>query len=549
MVAYVTDVENIEHSSSPTTYFWGGRFLDSLENEDTVKEYLFEGYFEIYSDNGLLRGVMNTPGEENDVYEIASFPSGRAMLIKYAPGELYCEGTEEGEVAEKITGPCNNVIRVLCLYTPGGAGQVSNIAATCSLAVDLLNGGVWNTIKDMTQVSYELCGITTTGSWSENGGDMKQSVNSFAGNSYIQHLRNIYRADVVIGLTDVNDSKWWGLARDFGPVNAFSYALVDADRANDRFIFAHEVGHLLGGRHQQHNINPFEYDNTAGPAHGYGIFKNYLVVQKRYNDIQHVRVTTSKTEHVFSHHNLYLHSRQIGDYNTNDVMRVMVDNACTVADFQVDTIVKFMAKLTGPSSASTGNNVTVDVYPVNGFPTYTYEWWVSSNGGSSWTQLSTTTSNFNSQKTVSMPYAPGLIFSVKAKSPFQQDYWVKKTIVNTAYPQVFSNNGPYPSYKTSPAEESGPAELVSSSKLPLMGIHPNPASDELTISLNIPEESFTTPYSVIICDIYGRKLREEKVPTASYNWKYDCSKLPPGTYFVQLAGNTIKDTQKFSITK
>src|SRR5690606_17234090 len=97
-------------------------------------------------------------------------------------------------------------------------------------------------------------------------------VENLHNNATAQNLRNQFEADLVVLLTN---GAWYGgfvgLAEAFGPAEDDAYAIVQVLHATSSLTFAHEVGHLMGGKHQQCSIFlNGGCDDTLGDAHGYG---------------------------------------------------------------------------------------------------------------------------------------------------------------------------------------------------------------------------------------------------------------------------------------
>jgi hypothetical protein len=68
-------------------------------------------------------------------------------------------------------------------------------------------------------------------------------------------------------------------------------------------------------------------------------------------------------------------------------------------------------------------------------------------------------------------------------------------------------------------------------------IFPNPAEDEVVVSVNSRQSSVVSYVTLSICDLYGREVRTLKDVVYSpgeYNVRMDVSGLPPGVYLVRL---------------
>ena len=158
-------------------------------------------------------------------------------------------------------------IRVLVLYTPNAlsSSSVSNIKNTILTAVALTNQSFVN-----SQINYQIelvyAGQTN---YTEVGYQTDLSRFKTSGDGYMDEvhaLRNKYSADVCVLLSYTTDV--CGVASSIGATasNAFCLVSVNGTCATTNYSFGHEIGHLLGCRHDpsvDSSTTPFAY------GHGY----------------------------------------------------------------------------------------------------------------------------------------------------------------------------------------------------------------------------------------------------------------------------------------
>ena len=156
-------------------------------------------------------------------------------------------------------------IRVLVLYTPNAKSSVSNIKNTVLTAVALTNQSF-----DNSNINYQIeLAYTGQTNYTESG-NFSTDLSRFriVGDGYMDEvhaLRNKYSADVCVLLT--YESGVCGVATGIGvtAANAFCVVSTYSTCATSNYSFGHEIGHLLGCRH-----DPYVDNSTTPFAYGHG---------------------------------------------------------------------------------------------------------------------------------------------------------------------------------------------------------------------------------------------------------------------------------------
>ncbi len=176
----------------------------------------------------------------------------------------------------------SSVIDVLVVYTAAAAATTSNINGLIQGAVASANVANGNSLVaeqinlvGMVQVSYTEPGNHTT------------TINDLVGTNdgkmdNVHSLRNTYVADIVVlmvaNLGMVNNEPVYGVAGGIGAVSTNAFATVRTDAAIPNYTFAHEIGHLMGARHDN-DPGASPYGNTHGYRYAPAYWRTIMAVQ------------------------------------------------------------------------------------------------------------------------------------------------------------------------------------------------------------------------------------------------------------------------------
>lgn len=140
----------------------------------------------------------------------------------------------------------------------------------------------------------------------------------------IHELRNKYRADVAVLIVD--DAKGCGLATRVHADADEAFAVVHQDCAALTYSVAHEIGHLIGARHEismDKTMTPFPY------GHGY-------VNGTKWRDIMSYRQSCNGCQRVpvWSNPDVFIKGEAAGTADFQNNARVIAEQAARVAAFR-----------------------------------------------------------------------------------------------------------------------------------------------------------------------------------------------------------------------
>lgn len=535
-VARPTDVEY----RSDTDFIWKGEFIKA------------DGSLTIICKDGEIFGHFTL---DDRVFEIHSFEKEKNILIEFDTEQLSkhtCAYLDTGKIEIKTVEKAVSVkttranVRVLVLYTDAANDAVANINNTASLAVTQMNDALRNSAVN-SNLYMSLAGVERL-DFNENRYDVEGDVEDLSTNIAAQNLRSTNQADLVVLLTDGNYKYGYydvyGIVRNIGPSNAEAYAIVEADQATPKYVFAHEVGHLFGGRH--HN------DPTGTYQHGYHFTTGWWLWKKDRTTIMYANPGDYILH--YSNPNVEYKDENTGTVSTNDVARKLRTEASVVEIFLPYTP-PLSVYISGPTKGYNSGTYTWSANVSSGVSPYSYVWHYSLDGYNYTGTLGT-----SSSITAPLPLDNDLFLRVTVTSSDGQTAVDYHTTINldAGFGDPIDPKDPL---LKSVTDTTGNAEtnvyVTDNSEakeegldfeIPLqISVYPNPITDFSTISYFVNLEALV---SLNILDVDGRivkNLVNGKQDKGQYNIKINVQDLTSGIYFCQLVSGNKKVTQKIIV--
>jgi hypothetical protein len=284
--------------------------------------------------DGQITGSITTP---NGLYRITPLGGGAHALVEVDSAKFPKDEPEsfmaqqwarKSPVPPKTSDIRNSSpgsstqIDVLVAYTPGAkAGDPDNIDSTIALAVAEANQsyvnsgiGIHLNLVDSFEVAYR-----------EDSKSFETILADFEHMSVVNQRRDQSGADLATLI--INKSDYCGLAHQIMADASTAFSIVYFDCATGYYSFAHELGHLMGARHnEQADPNaPFTYGHGYrhdAPSPGWRTIMSYDCPN------QCVRIQ------YWSNPRLTYAGVPLGTVAANDNARVLNETAATVAAFR-----------------------------------------------------------------------------------------------------------------------------------------------------------------------------------------------------------------------
>lgn len=497
------------------------------------------------------------------VFRISQTASGENLLIeldnKIYNSPTFCATanessntslteTNDSNLSNNSCGSRN--VRVLVLFTDR-ANNVSNPNQLSVTVMNELRSALVNSRIYSSSLTYQLVGTQRIGFIESI--DARNDLDNLVSNNELNNLRQNTRADLVLVLTDGNYLSYvngFPVGNILGAATLDQYsnpnnghvAFVEADVAN--ITFAHELGHLMGCRHDT-DIRT-SLPNLSNTAKGHNWFyRNWFLGSKNY---QKSVVASGGTEGspvlYFSNPAVKAHDKardNTGTSTRNNFQQLR--NAASVVSCY-DPYDDMRISISGPSTAQVGESFTLNS-SVSNCASRSYRWEVSRDGFS-YSLYSTARSITYS----SNPFDGNINLSFRLRVTCL-DGQVQTTF---HYVYVFDRGGPGGPLEPVPMllePEHQDSISNASNNENSLSLYPNPASDKVTMSLSLDEKK-KKAISIVATSLLDGKTRilyKGTVSAGIQELSINTSSLDQGLYQIDVNEGGNKTLSKRLIVK
>lgn len=414
-------------------------------------------------------------------------------------------------------------IRVLVLYTPNASANVSNMPAWIQLCVDQMNQTFINSqvYAEVELVHVQLTNYTETNIIPTNSATHDNDLTRFTndGDGFMDEvhvLRREYSADICVLISDIpEDIGLAGIARSIKSSSQNSFCIVDYWHSFLSFTFAHEIGHLIGCRHNEGS------DPTSTPfAYGHG----FTVNDPTNGSWRTIMGTTASCNGCprnpyWSNPNVSIPFGVTGTVSTNDNARVINENFENIISHRPTNgtlqVNQSKADVAIGSSLYNSNKIsTIGSVVVNSTQS------LAMYAGNEIELLPGFSAEAGSE------FVAQIVPSCGTPDGLANDFELSADLISTGLKSSFDNNNA--------------KYLIMQGELKIneFDIYPNPSNDEINLKFSLVDK--TDEIKINICNYNGQILttifkgnKEKGVHTIEYS----LSAFASGTYFIVISIN------------
>jgi len=430
--------------------------------------------------------------------------------------------------------PTPVTIYVLVVYT--------DLADALSGPMDVVIAGFIDELDDIRVKSFHSKKVELAYSYRVSGymetGNSRTDVERLWGTDDgfmddVHAIRDQKGADlVVLVVGTIADACGEAFGIEVGASDAFAVVMLACAQGN--YSFAHEVGHLIGGRHD------VLFDDTPSFAHGYKLvgINNKTIMSIKANEDNRIPYWSSDDSVTINSQKYVL-----GNNLTNNVRKKWIDRAKDVKNFRPPP--PLSVNISGPTTAqcvtTTYNaNLSFGTWP------YTYQWSQKTECSGPANQLCGTYVPVGTNSSELDIFLCTSTSTLKVKVTDGLENEAEDELV--VYGDGGGGGGGFP--PPSVTSEIATIELASAPvEYSLSQNRPNPFNPETRIGFALPEDGFT---KLIIYDLRGgevARLINEEYSAGYHSVIWDGSSVASGIYYYRLTSGDFVQTKKMVLLK
>jgi hypothetical protein len=306
----VKDSRNFTWAGALRDDHGGGTTLVSRNGEITGSISSPAGLYRITPLSGGVQALIEVDATKFPKDEPDTFRTKKSQNEQFQP-----QGASKADAAQVQ-------IDILVAYTSMAKAAVADIDATIALAVAEANQSYANSgvnihlnVVDSFQAAY-----------TESGKTFETILSDFVAMKDVNKRRDQSGADLAVLIIDQND--FCGLADAIMADASTAFAVVYYDCATGYYSFAHELGHLMGARHNE-QVDP----DTKPFAYGHG-FMHMTPLPAWRTIMAYECAGGCQRLQYWSDPRINYTTQPMGTVSTNDNARVLNETAATVSAFR-----------------------------------------------------------------------------------------------------------------------------------------------------------------------------------------------------------------------
>ncbi len=467
----------------------------------------------------------------NDIYEFIDIGEGKHLFYQINEDSFKdadCGVDNKTPIAklessdfqnQRVTCPGRNMVSILVLFTPNAENTVADIEITAQLSVDQMEQAFQNSHIYQNLIELELVDVLPF-AFIESG-NMFTDVGLFANDANTQLLLQQNDADLVLLLVDESYGGNLGRVQAIGPSFNGAYALVQAPSAHSKKVFAHEAGHLLGGRHDN--------DPNGTIEHGY-TFRRWFLGKKRGTIMVSGGGVKDKNRILhYSNPDVEYNNEDTGTHDENDNETHFENTGPIISQFFPNNLPPFDAEISGPDKVCASNpSVYLESELTCGEAPYTYQWEVTENGVN-WQTVGTYQNMYYSP---SGPIQPSTNLTFRLTTTDSDNNTIVRTHTVT-FVELF------PGFECAGITRTN-NEMVAT-------VYPNPINSSSTLSIDLDKDY--SKVSVLLMNSFGDIMTQNEFtnPKGTLSIPLGQVRMQAGIYYLKIKSESSETVMPIEI--